>query len=356
MTKENGMKYWNTRLRSADEYHPGEQPQGLEGYIKLNTNENPFPPSKAVLDAIRTAANDNLRRYPDPTCREVREALSEVRGIDPEKIFVGNGSDEIFTLIFRGFVEPDGTAAFPYPSYALYYTLAQLNGIQYNLVNLEKDFSYNLDGFLKKKYSLAVIANPNNPTGTYCEVEKIRTFLKKFKGMLVVDEAYVDFYGGSAAALVNDFDNLIVTQSMSKSYSLAGLRIGFALADKSIIRGFMKLKDSYNVDRIAAAGAIAALHDRRGFKYSRQMVMNNKEYLEENLKGLGFTIVPSRANFIYVKHGNVGAHELYERLKEKKILVRYYAGPVQSDYIRISVGTMSEIKSLLREITAITGA
>ena len=355
MAQNIDMKYWNSRLKNAAEYFPGEQPQKLDEYIKLNTNENPFPPSKAVLEAIKAAANESLKHYPDPAARKVREAFANARGLDPENIFVGNGSDEIFTLIFRGFIEPEGMAAFPYPSYALYYTLAQLNGTQYDTINLNKDFSYDLSGFLKKKYGLAIIANPNNPTGSYCPLDEIRSFLKKYKGLLLVDEAYVDFYGGSAAPLVKEFDNLIVTQSMSKSYSLAGLRIGFAVANTSIIRGLMKIKDSYNIDRLAMAAAIAALKDQRGFNYNLQMLVNNKEYLEETLKGLGFDIAPSRANFIFVRHRNVPAGELYERLKERKILVRHYTGPVQSEYIRISVGTMMEIKSLVSELSAIVG-
>ncbi len=356
MTGKSDMNYWNQRLKGADEYVPGEQPQGIDEYIKLNTNENPFPPSRSVLEAIRAAANETLKRYPDPTARRLREAFAEARGLKPDNVFVGNGSDEIFTLIFRGFIEPDATAAFAYPSYALYYTLAQMNGIKYETIPLNKDFSYNLAGFLKKKYALAIIANPNNPTGSYCEVDEIRSFLKKFRGLLVVDEAYIDFYGGTSTELVDEFDNVIVTQSMSKSYSLAGLRIGFAAAPAGIIRGFMKIKDSYNVDTLATAGAIAALKDRRAFNYSIEMVVSNKEYLEENLAALGFVLVPSRANFIFARHPGVPAAELYEKLKAKKILVRHYTGPVSSDYLRISVGTMMEMKALVKELAAITGA
>jgi histidinol-phosphate aminotransferase len=356
MSKTDEMKYWNSRLKSAVEYMPGEQPQGLDEYIKLNTNENPFPPSKVVLEAIRSEAGESLKRYPDPTARKLREAFAGARGLDPENIFVGNGSDEIFTLIFRGFIEPEGTAAFAYPSYALYSTLAQLNGIKYETVPLNKDFSYNLAGFLKKKFNLVIIANPNNPTGSYCEVNEIRSFLDKFKGLLVVDEAYIDFYGGSSVGLTGEYDNLIVTQSMSKSYSLAGLRIGFAAAPAGIARGLMKIKDSYNVDRLAAAGAVAALKDKRGYNYNIEMVVSNKEYLEESLAALGFESAPSRANFIFTRHPDVNSTTLYEKLKERKILVRHYTGPVQGDYIRISVGTMMENKALIKEISAITGA
>jgi histidinol-phosphate aminotransferase len=355
MAKANEMKYWNTRLKNAAEYVPGEQPQGLDGFIKLNTNENPFPPSKMVLEAIRTAANDSLKRYPDPTARAIREAFGAAKGLDPEKVFVGNGSDEIFTLLFRGFIDPEETAAFAYPSYALYSTLSQMNGIRYETVPLNKDFSYNLGSFLKKKYNMVIITNPNNPTGSYVEVDAIASFLQKFKGLLIVDEAYIDFYGGSAAGLVDEYDNLIVTQSMSKSYSLAGLRIGFAVASPDIIRGLMKIKDSYNVDMLATAGAVAALKDKRGFNYNIEMVVSNKEYLEESLKALGFEVVPSRANFIFTRHPAVKSSDLYQKLKERKILIRHYTGPVQAEYIRISVGSMMDNKALIKELTSITG-
>jgi len=351
--REKDMKFWNSRLRKAAEYMPGEQPENLEQYIKLNTNENPFPPSKAVLEAIRAAANDGIRRYPDPTAGAARIAFAEIHGTDPENVFVGNGSDEIFTLLFRGFIEPDATAAFPYPSYSLYATLAQMNGIAYDTVPLASDFSYRMSGFLKKKYAMVIIANPNNPTGTYCPLEEIRDFCQKFKGLLVVDEAYIDFYGGSAIDLVEEFDNLVVTQSLSKSYSLAGLRIGFAVASRGIIRGLVKIKDSYNVDSIAAAGAVAALKDRRGFSYNREMVIHNKEYLEESLSRLGFEVVPSRANFVFARHPRVAAETIYRELKERRILVRWFNAPVQSSYVRISVGTMMELKTLTKELAAI---
>jgi histidinol-phosphate aminotransferase len=350
------LKFWNSKLKNSTEYIPGEQPGDVDTYIKLNTNENPFPPSKAVLDALRNSCNESLRRYPDPEAKDLRSAFAAKNGLKAENVFVGNGSDEIFSLIFRGFIEGTQTAAFPYPSYSLYNTLAEFNGIKYETVNLGKNFEYNMDGFLKKKYSLAVIANPNNPTGTLCGIKDIKSFLGKFKGLLVIDEAYNEFYGDTALDLVEDFDNLIVTRSFSKSYSLAGLRIGLAVACSDIIKGFLKIKDSYNIDRLALAGALAALNDTKGFNYNIQMLRNNKEYMEEMLQALGFTVVPSRANFVLVKHGKKKALELYESLKEKKILVRYFTSPAVSDYIRISVGTMMEIKTLVKELSVILEA
>ncbi len=346
------MNYWNTRLKNMAEYIPGEQPDNLDEFIKLNTNENPFPPSPAVLEALRKACTPDLRRYPNPTTMKVRELFAQQNGLSADNVFVGNGSDEIFTLLFRGFVDPEGRAGFPYPSYSLYYTLAEANGIAYEKIDLDENLDVNFAGFIKKKCNLAIVANPNNPTGKGVDVKEIRAFLGKFKGLLVVDEAYVDFYGETALPLVSEFGNLVVTRSLSKSYSLAGLRVGLAVAQPAVIRGFIKLKDSYNVDRLAEAGALAALADAKNFKYSTRMVRENKEFLEEKLAEIGFQIVPSKANFIFVKHPKVAAKSIYEGLKERKILVRWFNGPVQSEYVRISVGTMMEIRTLVKELAA----
>ncbi|MBN2038428.1 MAG: histidinol-phosphate transaminase [Spirochaetes bacterium] len=350
------MNYWNTRLREMTEYIPGEQPQDIDEYIKLNTNENSFPPSKQVLEAIKEAANDKVKLYPDPKSTRLRELFAEQNSLNADNIFVGNGSDEIFTLLFRGFIEHNGTAAFTYPSYSLYYTMSEAYGINFDKINAEKDFSIDLQKFSGKNYNLVIISNPNNPTGTGFDINDIRKFLKTYKGLLVVDEAYVDFYGETAIALVKEFDNIIITRSFSKSYSLAGLRIGLAVSNPEIINGFFKLKDSYNVNRISEAGAIAALKDIKNFKYNIQMLINNKEYLEEQLYELGFEIVPSKANFLFVKHSAIQAENIYNKLKNRKILVRYFQGPVQSEYLRITVGTMMEIKKLIQELASITEA
>jgi len=200
---------------------------------------------------------------------------------------------------------------------------------------------------------MIIIANPNNPTGTYIEVEKIKKFLNSYNGLLVVDEAYIDFYGGSAINLVKDYDNLIVTRSFSKSYSLAGLRIGIAIANEEIIKGFMKIKDSYNLDKIAATVAEKSLLDLKTFNYNRQMLIDNKEYMEEKLLDLDFEIVPSKGNFLFIKHSKISSKNLYEQLKEKKILIRYFSGKIQEDYVRITVGTMMELKKLFKELNSI---
>ena len=351
------MKYWNSTLQAMTEYLPGEQPDNIEQFIKLNTNESPFPPTPPVLEAIKNACDGSLRKYPNPNADPLRKEMASQLGgsFSENNIFVSNGSDEIFTLLFRGFIEKTGLAAFAYPSYSLYYTMAEANGINYEKVSLTYNFDYDLDLFLKKKYNLIILTSPNNPTGTSLSVKQIEEFLQKFKGLLVIDEAYVDFYGGSAVDMVLKYDNLIVTRSFSKSYSLAGLRVGLAIANPDIIQGFLKLKDSYNIDRLALAGALAALKDQKGFKYNMQMLRNNKEYLEERLEALGFEIVPSKGNFVFTKHSSFPSEKLYLELKERMILVRYFKGDIQNKYVRISVGSMQEIKRLIESIGEIIG-
>ncbi len=347
------MKYWNSTLNNMTEYMPGEQPANVEEYMKLNSNENPFPPSKLVIEAIKNAADEKLRFYPDPLSARLRETFARANKLKKENIFAGNGSDEIFTLIFRGFIEHNGIAAFQYPSYSLYYTMAEAHGIKYEKIDSAKPFRTDFSKFLAKKYNLVIVANPNNPTGCGCDVDDMRKFLKKFRGLFVIDEAYVDFYGESAMELAGEFDNVIITRSLSKSYSLAGLRIGFAIANTDIIKGLFRLKDSYNIDRIAEAGAIAAINDSRSFNYNIGMLVNNKDYLEAELKKLGFEVIPSKANFLFSTHPEFKAKRIYEELKKKKILIRYFEGPIQSDYVRITVGTMMQIKSLITALSAI---
>ncbi len=350
------MKYWNSTLKKMDEYIPGEQPKDIAAYIKLNTNENPFPPSSLVFEKITSALNDNIRRYPDSLAMPVREIFAKQNNLTVDNIFIGNGSDEIFTLIFRGFIEKKGLAAFPYPSYSLYDTLAQGNGISFEKVPLDNNFRLDMNRFLEKKYDMVIIANPNNPTGTSVPVGEIKNFLSRYEGLLVVDEAYVDFYGETSLDLVKKHDNIIVTRSFSKSYSLAGMRIGMAIACPEIIRGFLKIKDSYNIDTLAIEAAAAALEDEKTFNYNIRMLISNKEYLEETLEAMGFEIVPSKANFLFLKHPGIPSGELYEKLKDHKILIRHFSGPVQSDYVRISVGTMMEIKQLFSALKSILPA
>lgn len=349
------MKYWNKTLKNMTGYIPDEQPGDNEDYIKLNTNENPFPPFESVMKAIAGNLSGGLKKYPDSKAVKLREIFAEQNDIRPENVFAGNGSDEILTLLIRGFIENSGTAAFPYPSNSLYETLVQSAGIKYEIINTGADLKIDLDKFTAGSFSMVIIANPNNPTGTFIPAERIREFLKVFKGLLVVDEAYIDFYGGSAIPLIKEFDNIVITRSFSKSYSLAGLRVGLAVANEELIKGLFKLKDSYNVGTLALTGASAALLDIKSFNYNLGMLRSNKEYLEERLSGIGFEIVPSKGNFIFTKHPDISPAALYEKLKEHNILVKIFDGPIQSDYVRISIGSMMDIKKLCAAIESILG-
>lgn len=345
------MKYWNSRLKSMTEYIPGEQPKDIDQFIKLNTNENAFPPAPEILEYMKSKCNDALRLYPSPNSDELVEEFASQNGLSANQVFASNGSDELFTLIFRAFIDPEELAAFNYPSYSLYYTMSEANGISYDTIDLDDNFDIQFDSFLKKDYKLVIFCNPNNPTGTIVARNEFTSFLGKFKGLVVVDEAYVDFSNkGSMIDLVKKHDNLIVTRSLSKSYSLAGLRVGLAAAHKDIIAGFNKIKDSYNVDRLAAAGALAAIKNVKGLQYNVNMVKNNRDYLAEELATLGFVNVPSEANFILTRHPEIESEKLYEKLKERKILVRHFKTERISDYVRITVGSMMEIKKLLKAL------
>lgn len=349
------MKYWNTTLKQMTEYIPGEQPEDIDSYIKLNTNENPFPPSQRAIEALQKAANANLRFYPSPNAQTLITRFAAQHHLSKEMVFAANGSDELFSLIFRAFIDTDQTAAFNYPSYSLYYTMSEANGIPYTLIPLNDDFSIQFDRFLEGDYALAIFCNPNNPTGTGVDHDRCVQFLDSFSGLLVLDEAYVDFSSNSMIDLVSQYDNLIVTRSFSKSYSLAGLRVGIAAAHPDLINGLNRIKDSYNVDRLACEGAAAALEDTKQLKYNTEMVINNRDYLAENLTLLGFDNVPSEANFIFTRHPKVDAETIYTELKKRKILVRHFQGDIQSSYIRISVGSMMEIKKLVTTLNDILG-
>ncbi|MFW5807648.1 MAG: histidinol-phosphate transaminase [Spirochaetota bacterium] len=347
------MKYWNTILKSMTEYIPGEQPEDIDEYIKLNTNENPFPPSGSALEAIKNACNGTLRLYPSPASDKLIKTFATLHNLSHEQVFAANGSDELFTLFFRCFIDRNQKAAFSYPSYSLYYTMCEANGITYDKITLNDDFSVRYDAFLQDDYALVIFCNPNNPTATSIDRNGLIRFLDSFTGVVIVDEAYVDFSNNTVIDLVNRYDNLIVTRSFSKSYSLAGLRVGIAAAHPDLIRGLLRMKDSYNVDRLACVGAAAALTDTRQLEYNTRMVINNRDYLAENLTALGFQNVPSSANFIFTRHPKLPSETLYTELKQRKILVRHFKGEIQSEYIRISVGTMMEMKRLIKTIREI---
>jgi len=340
-------------------YEPGEQPKQAN-FIKLNTNENPYPPSPKVLRAIKKAASEALKLYPDPLATEVREKVAEVYGLKPECILVGSGSDELLTIAFRSFVGEGDIVVYPYPSYLLYETQGHIQMGRLMKIQFNQDYSLSSD-FVRLDARLTLLANPNSPSGTLIPRQEIETLLKEAGGVVLVDEAYADFaaskapYGEeSALPLTKRYNNLLVLRSLSKSFSLAGMRIGFAAGNKALISGMLKVKDSYNVDRLSIQAAVAALSDLRHMRRNVKRVQKTRETLSASLLKLGAEVYPSRANFILArfdrKKGFPSARKIYETLKRKKILVRYMDLSRLSNSLRITVGTDEEIATFLKEL------
>ncbi|MFA6568641.1 MAG: histidinol-phosphate transaminase [Victivallales bacterium] len=349
---DNKKTYFRKNIDGMDGYTPGEQPKDMR-YIKLNTNENPYPPSPAVAKTLKSFCSDRLRLYPDPLACELRKTIADIFGLKSENTIVGNGSDDILTIATRAFAgEKDSVACFS-PSYSLYPVLAELQGCRCTRIPLkfDGDFAIPANSAGKAKAAkLFYIARPNAPTGTLFPIEEIRKICRKFKGVVFVDEAYADFADDNCVGLLSEFPNLIIGRTLSKSYSLAGLRLGYALASAEIIEGMMKVKDSYNVGMLVQAVAAAALKDRKHFNGTRGRICRTREYLAESLRKKGFTVCDSQSNFVFAAPPDNDGEGLYRRLKKNGILVRYFKGPVTGRYVRITVGTDGEIRTLLKNI------
>jgi histidinol-phosphate aminotransferase len=340
-------------IREMAGYAPGEQPRE-GGFVKLNTNENPYPPSPRVFEAIRAAlTGDRLRLYPDPLATHFRQVAGRVLGLDPDMILAGNGSDDLLTILSRAFVGVGGLVVSPTPSYLLYATLASLQGARFATV------PYAEDGSLPEEWpaggsDLTFLANPNSPTGHCVSRSQVERLAATAGGPVVVDEAYADFADGDLLDLVlSGTRNVIVTRSFSKSYSLAGIRLGFAVAEPAVVRQLVKVKDSYNCDVLSLVAGAAALEDREYFQSVRQKVLATRKRLERELAALGFWVQPSQANFVWCRRADRPVRPVYEELKRRHILVRYmnYAG--YGDGLRVSVGTDAEIDRLLDELKSI---
>lgn len=328
-------------------YVPGEQPQGGK-FIKLNTNENPYPPSPLAVRAIQQAAETSLVRYPDPLATAFRIQAAEVLGIDPDWILCGNGSDDILTIVTRAFVGEGDALRLPYPSYILYRTLAEIQNARYEEIFFDKDFRLGASFVAAgERLKLAFLPNPNSPSGTVLPPQEVLALAEQLPCPLLVDEAYVDFAEHDCIDLVRRNPRVMVSRTLSKSYGLAGLRFGFLIAHPDIIAMLRKVKDSYNCDALAIAGATAAIGDRQWFAENRAQVLATRERLSRGLAELGFAVTPSQANFVWCRHHDYPAEELYQRLKADRILVRYMNYPGWGDGLRISVGTDAQIDACL---------
>lgn len=347
--------YWSKLTRSVEPYVCGEQPKDKK-YVKLNTNESPYPPSPRVLETIKNAANEDLRLYPDPDCDVLRKTIAKYYGLNKNQIFVGNGSDEVLAMSFLTFFNPNEAIIFPNISYSFYPVYAALYNIKYKLAELNDDFSIPVDKFLAENGGI-VIPNPNAPTGKCLDVDSIRKILDyNSNKVVIIDEAYVDFGCVSVVGLIKDYPNLLVVQTLSKSRSLAGIRVGFAMGQEELIDGLNRIKNSFNsytVDRIANAAAISAVEDEVYFKKCVGRIINTREEVTAKLNELGFSVIPSKANFIFITHPLYKAGELFKELRKKGVLVRYFNKDKIDNYLRVSIGSEEDMKFFITALKKI---
>lgn len=352
-------RFWSRVVHDLVPYVPGEQPK-IANLIKLNTNENPYGPSPAAIAAIAQANGDLLRLYPDPNADGLKQALAAThaaQGITPKQIFVGNGSDEVLALVFQGLLKHDAPLLFPDITYSFYPVYCALYGIDYRTVPLSSAFAIEVDDYHPARQSAGgiIFPNPNAPTGRLLALADIEQLLQRQPdAVVVIDEAYIDFGGESAIALVNRYANLLVVQTLSKSRALAGLRVGFAVGQVDLIAALERIKNSFNsypLDRLALAGATAALGDTAHFEASCKKIMASREQLILAMQALGFAVIPSAANFIFAHHPRFPAAQLYTYLRQCSILVRHFNLPRIDDYLRITVGTDTECAALMEALS-----
>jgi histidinol-phosphate aminotransferase len=347
--------FWSPHVRTLTPYVPGEQPR-IERLIKLNTNENPYPPSPKVIAAIAAENDERLRLYPDPQSLRLTEALASYHGVAPQEVFVGNGSDEVLAHAFQAFFQQDKPILMPAISYSFYKVYCRLFGIEADLLPLDADMRIDTAAY-GAPCGGVVLANPNAPTGIALSLSEIEQILRaQPERVVLVDEAYVDFGAESAIDLVARYPNLLVVQTFSKSRALAGLRVGFAIGQRHLIEGLERVKDSFNsypLGRLAVAGAVASLEDQAYFQARRAQLMATRERLAGQLSALGFTVLTSSTNFLFVSHGRQHAADLAQALRLRAILVRHFSTPEIVNYLRITIGTDEEceqLRSALAEI------
>ncbi|MCX5645227.1 MAG: histidinol-phosphate transaminase [Phycisphaerae bacterium] len=348
------MGYFRDNVERTEGYTPGFQPKAAE-VVKLNTNENPYPPSPLVMKTLAEIKPEQLRRYPDPLGNAFREAAAALNGVKPENILCCNGGDDLLSIAIRAFCDEGHPLAYPIPTYSLYPVLARLQ----NCEAIEIPFGEEFDlpaGLATTGAALTIVCNPNAPTGSSVPMEEIAALADRLTGVLLIDEAYVDFAEQNCTALVKDFDNVIVLRTLSKGYSLAGLRFGYAIAQKDLIDGLVKVKDSYNIDAVAIALATAAIEDQAYFRQNVEKIKKERTALTEQLRSLGLTVPDSHSNFVFAQVRNGSAARIHKQLEQRNIFVRYWDDPRIQDKLRISVGTEEQNEKLISALKEIVSS
>ena len=348
-------KFWSQVVRELEPYVPGEQPQ-IDGLIKLNTNESPYPPSPKVIDLMTHDAIDRLRLYPDPNSKKLKNTIAGYYGVTAEQVFVGNGSDEVLGLLFMAFFQQEKPLLFPDISYSFYPVYCKLFGIDAQTIPLRDDYTINFADYARANGGI-IFPNPNAPTAIGIPLAEIEALLQSnTESVVVVDEAYVDFGAETAIKLVDKYPNLLVVQTLSKSRSLAGMRVGFAVGHKDLIDALDRVKNSFNsypLDRIAEAATIVAFEDDAYFKSCRDKIIATREWTVSELEKLGFNILPSQANFVFAEPVGKNAAEVAQYLRDHKILVRYFNKPRINQFLRITIGTDEQMQAMIDALKAL---
>ncbi len=350
-------RFWSPIVHKLTPYVPGEQPKVAQ-LIKLNTNENPYGPSPLALQAMQQETSESLRLYPDPNGDCLKQAVADYYGLETDQVFVGNGSDEVLAHVFQGLLNHDAPILYPDITYSFYPVYCGLYDVEYRQIPLTESFEINLQDYQQPNGGI-IFPNPNAPTGRLLPLDAIEQLLKSNPdSVVVVDEAYIDFGGETAIRLVGQYPNLVVIQTLSKSRSLAGLRVGFAIGDPQLIEGLERVKNSFNsypLDRPALRGAAAAMADSAYFEQTRQKIIASRDGLEQSLSRLGFDVLPSAANFLFVRHGHLSAPVLADALREQSIIVRHFKQARIDNFLRITVGSEADNAALIKALEAIVG-
>ena len=348
-------KFWSKRAHELDPYTPGEQPQNQQ-YIKLNTNENPYPPSPKAIEAIRDAAVESMRLYPDPHAKSLKQAIADFYDLDIEQVFVGNSSDEVLAHTFVGLLKQDKPLFFPDISYGFYPAYCGLYNIEATRIPLADDFTIRVEDYDKENGGI-IFPNPNAPSGIALSLADIEKILDANPEVVVViDEAYIDFGADTAVPLIAKYPNLLITQTFSKSRSLAGLRVGFAMGHPDLIEGLERVKNSFNsypLDRAAIAGATASIKDKAHFESTCQKIIATRNKTSAALEAMDFTVLPSKTNFVFAKPNKADAKKLYLDLKEQGVLVRYFSAPRIDGFLRVTIGTDDEMDMFLKTLAGL---